>query len=111
MMLMTMIGREHSSRPLTIADVSEHRLSFLIDATTEWATLDRAEVDRLWNPGAAAFFDGKDDPALAVLHLDVSDGEYWNGPSGRISAAIQMVRAALSNAPEPVGERGEIATG
>jgi general stress protein 26 len=141
-MLMTMIGAEHTSRPLTIADVSGHRLSFLIDATTDWAiavrdgaavvhatvaddrsntyvavngdaivTLDRAEIDRLWNPGAAAYFDGKDDPALAVLHLDVTDGEYWDGPSGRLGAAIQMVRAALASEPDTVGERGEIATG
>lgn len=140
-MLMTMIGDEHTSRPLTVADVSGARLSFLVDATTDWAiavrdgtavihatvaddrsntylalngsasiTLDQAEVERLWNPAASAFFDGKDDPSLGVLHLDVSNGEYWDGPSGRIGAAIQMIRAALSDDPADVGEQGPIAT-
>ena len=41
-MLMTMIGEEHSSRPLTVAAVDGSRLEFLVDATTDWATAIRA---------------------------------------------------------------------
>ena len=141
MMLMTMIDTEHSSRPLTVAGVSGARLSFLVDATTEWATairdgmavvhatmaddrantyvavngtavvtLDRQDIDQLWNAGAAAFFDGPDDPALGVLHIDVADGEYWSGPSGRLGAAIQIVRAAMSGDADSVGEQGPVST-
>jgi len=136
-MLMTMIGGTHSSRPLTVAEVDGRRVSFPVDRTVDWAaaigepstvvhgvvsdvrknvfvslngraeiTPDRAEVDRLWNPAAAAFFDGKDDPSAAVLHLDVDDGEYWDVPSGRLGAALAVIKAAVTG--DPAGERGTV---
>lgn len=138
-MLMTMIGDEHTSRPLTCVEVEGDRLSFLVDRTTDWAQAvaegravihatvaderkntwvamngdasivqDQAEIDRLWNPGADAYFD-KGDPAVAVLRIDVADGEYWDGPSGRIGAALQMLKAKFGDA-EDAGEQGRIAT-
>jgi general stress protein 26 len=140
-MLMTMIGDDHSSRPLTVAETSGDRLSFLVDRTVPWAaaiadgsatvhatvadgkantylslngaasiTADRAEVDRLWSAAAGAFFDGKDDPAVGVLRFDVADGEYWDGPSGKLGAAIAVVRAALTDDPDKAGAHGDVAT-
>ncbi len=39
---------------------------------------DRATIDRLWNPFAAAWYeDGKDDPKLALLRLDAERAEIW----------------------------------
>ena len=141
-MLMTMIGNDHSSRPLTCIELDGDRLSFLIDHTTDWARAvadgravvhatvadernntwlamngeasivrDQAEIERLWNPGASAYFQDQNDPSLAVLRLDVSDGEYWDGPSGRIGMAVQMLKAKLSDRPEEIGEQGPIQTG
>lgn len=34
-------------------------------------------VDRLWNRFVAAWFDGKDDPKLALLRLDAERAEVW----------------------------------
>ncbi len=138
-MLMTMIGERHSSRPMTVAAVAEGRLDLLADTTADWCSAiaageavvhitksdvrantfvalngaaslsdDRAEIDRLWNPGAAAFFDGKDDPHVAVLHFDVDEGEYWDGPSGRIGALISLVRAAVGG-DAAAGDHGPVA--
>ncbi len=43
---------------------------------------DRAVVERLWNPFIAAWYDGKDDPKLALLRLDPEQAEIWlNGSS------------------------------
>jgi general stress protein 26 len=137
-MLMTMIGERHSSRPMTVAGVGDDALDFLVDTTTEWcsaiaageatvhvtlsdarrnnfaafngrATLnrDRAEIDRLWNPGAAAFFDGKDDPAVAALRFDVDDGEYWDAPRGRVGALVALVKAAAGG-DDAAGDHGPI---
>ena len=39
--------------------------------------LDRAVVDRLWNPFVAAWYDGKDDPKLTLLRLDPEKAEIW----------------------------------
>ena len=139
-MLMTMIGEEHSSRPMTVAAVDGDRLSLLVDTTADWyravasgtavvhvtlsdvrhnefaalngtalVSTDRHEIDRLWNAAASAFFDGKDDPHLAVLHFDVEDGQYWDAPSGRLGSLVAMARAAIGG-NEAAGDHGSIAT-
>ena len=135
-MFMTMRGSEHTSRPLAVAEVDGGRISFLVDRTVDWAagldagtpvhvsvsddrhntylslqgtatiTPDRDEIERLWNPGAAAYFDGQDDPAIGVLRFEVAGGEFWDSPSGRIGAAISMLRAAVSG--DPGGESGSV---
>lgn len=38
---------------------------------------DRAVVERLWNPFIAAWFEGKDDPKLALLRFDAENAEIW----------------------------------
>jgi general stress protein 26 len=39
---------------------------------------DRATIDRLWNPFAAAWYEeGKDDPKLRLLRLDAERAEIW----------------------------------
>lgn len=40
--------------------------------------LDRAVIERLWNPFIAAWYEGgKDDPKLALLRLDPDEAEVW----------------------------------
>jgi len=137
-MLMTMIGAEHSSRPMTVAAVDGGRLSFLVDTTADWyapvasgnatvhltlsdvrhnefaalngvatATKDRAAVDALWSAPAGAYFEGKDDPNVAVLYFDTSDGQYWESPSGRIGSLISMAKAKMGK-PSDAGEHGSV---
>lgn len=139
-MVMTMVGREHTSRPVACAEVHDHRLSFLVSRQTAWVeaiaaaaaivhvtiaddahttyvslngtaivVTDTDETTRLWSPAARAWFDGPDDPDLAVVHFDVSDGEYWDGPGGRVGRAVAMLRAAFSGDGEALGTKGKVA--
>ncbi len=68
------------------------------------ASLDtsREAVERLWNPAAAAFFDGPDDPSAAVLEATIHDGEWWDGPSSKVGMALSFVKKALTG-DEPGG--------
>lgn len=140
-MLMTMIGDTHSSRPMTVAGVEGERLSFLVDVTADWypaveagtaavhvtlsdvrhneyaaingttrVSRDPGEVALLWSPGAAAFFDGKDDPNVAVLHVSAADGQYWDAPSGRLGSLLAMAKAAITGDHDAAGDRGTIQT-
>lgn len=68
---------------------------------------DQALVERLWNPAAAAFFEGADDPTARTLEVSVTDGEWWDGPSGRIGQTLGVVRAALGGS---AGSEGAVAT-
>ena len=63
-----------------------------------WATLhgnlattrDRATIDRLWNRVVAAWYEGKDDPKIALISLDAEDAEIWIDASSMI-AGIKML--------------------
>lgn len=68
---------------------------------------DRKLIDDLWNPGAAAYFDGKDDPNVRVLEVQVEYGEWWDGPSGRIGALITVASAAIG---KHLGDKGPVKT-
>lgn len=48
--------------------------------------MDRAVVDRLWNPYVAAWYEGgKDDPTLALLRFDASHAEIWENASSLLT--------------------------
>jgi general stress protein 26 len=42
-------------------------------------------IERLWNPFIAAWYEGKDDPKLALLRLDAEDGEVWLNESSMLA--------------------------
>jgi general stress protein 26 len=138
-MVMTMVGDVHSSRPVTVAEVSQTHLSFLVSASAAWveavntgeATLhvtlandshtsylslngtgsvdqDEAIKRRLWAAPANAWFDGPDDPDLAVLRFEVEDGRFWDGPDGPLGRGIAMVRAALTGSDRGMGTSGNV---
>ena len=38
---------------------------------------DAGTIDRLWNPFVAEWYEGKDDPKLALVRFDVEDAKIW----------------------------------
>lgn len=40
-------------------------------------TNDPATIERLWNPVAAEWYEGKDDPKLALLRFDIENAKIW----------------------------------
>jgi len=47
---------------------------------------DRQEIDRLWNPFVAAWFEGgKDDPKLTLLRFDMDSAEIWIDASSMVA--------------------------
>lgn len=66
---------------------------------------DRQRIADLWNPGAAAYFDGEDDPKVRELQVQVHYGEFWDAPSGRLGSVLQLASAALGR---PTGEQGDV---
>lgn len=50
----------------------------------------RANVDRLWNSYIAAWFEGKDDPKLALLRLDAERAEIWVDASS-LMAGVKLL--------------------
>ena len=101
-------GLEVQSSPTTVTFSDPGRNTYVALQGDARTSNDRARIAELWNVGAAAYFDGKDDPTVRVLEVTVSYGEFWDGPHGRLGAALQMAKAALGG--EHAGEQGEIVT-
>ncbi|MBI5090592.1 MAG: pyridoxamine 5'-phosphate oxidase family protein [Actinobacteria bacterium] len=71
-----------------------------------FVSADPAEVERLWTAPAAAFFTGPEDPNIRVLQVEVTDGQWWDGPSGRIGQTVGLLRAAINDDPSMAGDHG-----
>ena len=57
---------------------------------------DHAMIERLWNPFVAAWYDGKNDPKIALLRFDAEHAEIWlNG-----SSLVAGVKAVLGIDPK-----------
>ncbi len=52
---------------------------------------DRAVVERLWNPFIAAWYTGKDDPALVLLRLDPDHAQVWLNESSLLAGVKLML--------------------
>jgi len=94
-MVTTMVGREHSSRPVVAAEVRPHRMTFLVDRGADWVSAIAREQALLHVTVAdearglflalngCAEVEPKGE-ARALLHFDVERGDYWrmSGPDG-----------------------------
>jgi general stress protein 26 len=73
---------------------------------------DRAKIEKMWNPMYKAWFpEGKDDPEIAVLRVEVNEGEYWEANSSKIIMGIRYVAAAVTGGAVSVGESGHVEVG
>lgn len=62
---------------------------------------DRALIERFWSPVVSAWFkDGKDDPDLVLLELDLGAGEIWKAGTGEFLhyMASALVRGSAQEA-------------
>lgn len=80
--------------------------SFVSDGQEIFATVhghltrstDRAVIDRLWNPDVAEWYkDGKDDPTVVLLRLDLTRAEIWRDATGFL-AGLSLMFGADPNA-------------
>ena len=67
---------------------------------------DRATIDRLWSPVVAEWYEGKDDPKLALVRFDVEDVKIWlSDVEGFLTPAINKL---LGRKPE-AGAKQDVA--
>lgn len=57
---------------------------------------DPAMIDRLWNPFVAAWYDGKDDPDIALMRMDLDSAEIWENASSLIAG----IKALFGRKPQ-----------
>ncbi|WP_152916218.1 pyridoxamine 5'-phosphate oxidase family protein [Arthrobacter sp. RIT-PI-e] len=74
-------------------------------AGTATLTKDQAKIDELWSPAVSAWFeDGRDDPAVALIHVDADTAEYWYMDAPRVVSAVQMVKGLVTGSKPSSGK-------
>lgn len=69
---------------------------------------DKAKIEEYWSPIYQAWFpDGKDDPNLALLKVEVEQAEYWNYSSGILVQALSFVKALVTGESGSLGGENE----
>lgn len=70
---------------------------------------DQSKIDELWNPWAAAYFEnGREDPAVALLEIDVETIEYWDLDKPAVVQGFELVKGLLTRRAPDVADSGTI---
>lgn len=70
---------------------------------------DHDRMNRYWNPLVAAWYpEGKDDPALTMLHMDCVDAEVWISNAGPTRFAWEIAKANTTRQSPDLGGRAHI---
>ena len=60
-------------------------------------TRDPDRVRKLWSPALKAWFpQGKDDPAISLIEVEVQKAEFWEATSGRMVQLAGFVQAVVT---------------
>lgn len=67
--------------------------------------VDEKTVDRLWNPMANTWFEGKDDPNLALLSVNIDLAQYWDS---KVNQLVSLMGTVKAKDQMDVGQKGSI---
>ncbi len=92
---------------LTFAEPSDHKYVTLKGKAS--VSQDHAKVHELWNEMYKAWFpNGPEDPEIAVMRVDVSEGDYWDSSSSKLVFFAKYALAAATGGKVAVGESGHV---
>jgi general stress protein 26 len=100
-----------------IADNDHVLISYANPSKYEYVSLrgraevqpDRAKINELWSEAFRVWFpSGPDDPALALLAVDVEEAKYWTNAASAITYAWAYVKAQLFGRRATPGDVAEI---
>ncbi|MEW4924656.1 pyridoxamine 5'-phosphate oxidase family protein [Algibacter sp. 2305UL17-15] len=70
--------------------------------------VDDQKVDELWNPMLNNWYEGKDDPNLALLNVNINNAYYWDTDESRLVSFFELITGIASNDETDFGDKGEI---
>ncbi len=73
---------------------------------------DQAKIDEYWSPFVSAWFpDGKDDPNLTLLRMDLTDARVWASRRGPFTYPFQVAKANATHTLPDVGGQADLTLG
>lgn len=103
------VAEVEAHRQVNVAYASSTEHSYVSLAGRAVLVDDRAAIDAHWNEWIKTWFpDGKDDPDIALIRVDVDTAEYWDAPSSRMVVAFDYLKARLTGTRPDMGENRTI---
>lgn len=94
---------------VNVSFVDTRKQQYVSVSGTAALVQDRQKIKELWKPVLKAWFpDGPDQPDVALLKVNVTKAEYWDGPSSTISQAISFVSAIFTGKQVELGENKKL---
>ena len=95
---------------VSFADPDDQR--YISVSGTAQLVRDRAKIDELWKPEFKMWFpEGKDDPEIALLRVNLEKAEYWDSPSSTIGYALSFVSSLVTGKQPEFGENKKVEFG
>ncbi|MBA4001389.1 pyridoxamine 5'-phosphate oxidase family protein [Brevundimonas sp.] len=70
---------------------------------------DRERMERYWSPVVAAWYpDGKDDPRLTLMRMQLDDAQIWISEAGPVRFAFEIAKANMTKEQPDLGDRANI---
>jgi general stress protein 26 len=69
---------------------------------------DPAKAKELWSPIAKAWFDGPEDPNLALLKVTPTHGRYWDTTHGKLVSTALILTSIVTGATLDGGRKGDL---
>ncbi len=70
---------------------------------------DRNKIEELWTPELKAWFpEGKEDPDIALLKVEVSQAEYWDSYTSSIAHLFGLAKAVATGTTYQPGENEKV---
>lgn len=109
----------HSEKEREIENGQDVGLVFMDAKTAAYLSITaRAEVrvdpvkaGEIWKTTDDMWWRGPEDPNVCVLLVDPRTAELWDGPSSKIVAAFEFVRARLTGEKPNLGENRKVRVG
>ncbi len=99
--------QEHSRVNLSYSNPPK-QLYVSISGTTRLSR-DPAQINEHWSESLKVWFPkGQDDPDIALLHVDVTQAEFWDAPSSAMLHAYGYVKAVLTGQSPTPGGHGKV---
>ena len=95
--------RRHAK--VNVAYASKDANTYISAAGTARVRRDQALIDAFWNDALKAFFpNGKDDPNVTLIEVEVGTIEYWDGPGSWLGKAATFLVARVTGNDDVMAE-------
>ncbi len=93
----------HPQVNLSYADPHHNRYVSVVGKAS--LVRDRERIDELWTSRVEPYFpQGRDDPTLRLLKVEVQSAEYWQQPGHFAREAVELLGSISGNNPVDLGE-------